>query len=175
MRRFKFEHENQIGLQFENVGQFDVLNIATQASADGPVSVDLVRLLESVPKNGHPSFIFSPISHWFMPKGIDKINIPAVVWGHDQDHFIHRNFDNYRLFDLQIVVTSQEHFEISRSLGCFAATNMLSDPFNAPYEEIVDEIEHKDIDIFFSSTSFDKFLSEKSRFLQKNFKSLRSV
>lgn len=156
----------QLGLEFESVGQFDVLNVATQAIADGAVSTDFTKMLETIPKNGRPNFIFAPISHWFMPEGIDNLDIPLVVWGHDQDHFVHRNYDNYRIFDLQIVVTSQEHFEISRSLGCFAATNMLSDPYNATYEDTADVVVEKDIDIFFSSTGFDKFLSEKSRFLQ---------
>jgi hypothetical protein len=149
----------------QQIGQFCLRNAATQGPNDSSVEDDFSDFVNQLPDDEKPDFILAMVNHWFVPRNLDKSGIPLVRWTHDQDHFVHRNYDNFRLCDLNIVTTSQEHFEMSRGCGVFSASNLLTDPFSASYEDTIPAAKEKDVDILFTSTGFDFFFSDKSRFL----------
>lgn len=149
----------------QRVGQFELRNVATQAAHDCSIEDDFAEFVSRLPADEKPSFALAMVSDWFLPRNIEKSSVPLVMWTHDQDHFMHRNYDNYRFCSLNVVTTSQEHFEMAHGCGIFCASNLLTEPFFATFEKPVQKAGPKDIDLLFTSTGFNFFFSDKSRFL----------
>src|SRR4029077_20443683 len=82
------------------------------------------HFIDSLPAKERPDFIFAMTPLWIPPKNFEKVAIPKIIWYHDGDVFAYRAFDNAALYDVRIVNTSQEHFELGRAFGKFCISNI---------------------------------------------------
>ena len=149
-------------------GQFVVRNVATQAAKnyyDISVEDDFEAFISGLPDEEKPHLLLATVTHWFFPRNFHKVDIPKVLWNHDEDMFLHRIFDHYRQMDVNIVPTSQQQFELSWGCGTFSPSNLLAEPFSTPYQHPRAGAKEKDIDVLFTGAICNKFLAEKARFL----------
>jgi len=147
-------------------GQFVSKQVTNQLETnayDYDFSDPFDKFLKSLPKHETPTFIYSMSPQTILPLHYDRIKIPKIMACHDTDIFLYRGHDNFRLNDLNIVATSQEHFEISRGLNTPVVTNLLCCAMTPtlPRQPKTD----KEIDILFTGSSVTSIHSEKSRFL----------
>jgi len=152
------------------LGQFYIKNVGTQLEENAyPYTHDqsFAEFIESLPENERPEFTMSLVSQWLTPRDFDKIDIPRVLWHHDHDLFIHRFYDNYFAYDVNIACTSQEHFELSQIFGGFVATHHYSDVFGVPFSmpKQRSSIVEKKIDVLITGGgTLESFFRDKSSF-----------
>ncbi len=152
------------------LGQFYIKNVGTQLEENAyPYTHDqsFAEFIESLPESERPQFTMSLVSQWLTPRDFDQVDIPRVLWHHDHDLFIHRFYDNYFAYDVNIACTSQEHFELSQIFGGFVATHHFSDvfgvPFSMPKQRSI-SIE-KNIDVLITGGgTLESFFRDKSSF-----------
>jgi hypothetical protein len=157
------------GLQnpVQRYGSFVVKHVGTQFADNAytyDVSEPLDDFLSDLPAHERPLFLYSMTPQAILPRHYERVVIPKVMWCHDTDLFLYRGYDNFRLNDLNIVTTSQEHFELSRALGTPCASNLLSDTLCMPPRQTSLETE-KVIDVLFTGSAVHTQHSEKSRFM----------
>jgi tetratricopeptide (TPR) repeat protein len=146
------------------VGQFTLYDTCTQTSPAGKDEFDLPKAIDGIGPS--PIMIFASVNHWVVPSGFQETAVPKVLWSHDEDIFLYRNHENLRLFDVIVAATSQQHFELSRTVDSFCVSNIFLDPYCTPYHMPEPAVApDKDIDIIFTGTAFDMFLTDKSEFL----------
>lgn len=150
-------------------GIFKIRSAATQEKHDyypSHINTDLAELIENIPAHEKPDIVYCQVPEWFTPRNLDKVNIPKISWQCDHDYKLFRAFDNYLYYDINICCTSQEQFELSQSLGTFCVSRLLCDPFgySFPPPQEIDNNE-KDIAILATGNVFDRFHTEKARFL----------
>lgn len=122
------------------------------------------EFIDALPVAERPDFIFSLSPQWLVPRNFQAVSVPKVLWCHDADAFIYRNWDNFRLYDVAISTTTQEHFEMTRGNGVFCATNLVLHPLATPLAQATAPSD-KTIDVIFTGSAFHSFHSEKARFL----------
>ncbi len=148
-------------------GPFLVKQVGTQMEANaydyGPHQ-EFDRFIERLPAAERPDFIFALTPLWLPPKNLEKVQIPKVIWCHDGDVFSYRAFDNLNLYDVRIVNTTQEQFELGRAFGKFCASNLMLDPLSGNFPQCRTNVK-KEFDVVFTGSAFDAFHAEKSRFI----------
>lgn len=120
--------------------------------------------IAGLPEDERPDFIFAASPQWIVPKNLNKVAIPTVLWAHDGDVFLYRNVDNFALYDVTICECSQLHFELSNSASSQCVSNIIFHPLAAPFPEAPVNSD-RDIDILFTGSSLTQFHSEKPRFI----------
>ncbi|MBX9633952.1 MAG: hypothetical protein K2X44_03135, partial [Magnetospirillum sp.] len=150
-------------------GQFLVKHVASQLEHNCyddvyDVSKPFDEFIAGLDECDRPEFIFSASPQCILPLNYDRVQIPKLMWCHDTDLFLYRGYDNFLSNTINIVTTSQEHFELSRSLGVPAVSNIMSDTLCMPARE-TRLSEDKDIDILFTGAAVIGLHSEKSRFV----------
>lgn len=122
--------------------------------------------LDERPAAERPDFILAATPQCFLPRGIADVDIPKIAYQHDIDVFADRNWDNYSQFDLSLVCTSFEHFELSRATGVRCASVFQNDPIGQPF--VIGERpaagRKKSIDVLLSGSVLDYSHPEKARF-----------
>ena len=149
-------------------GHFNTVHFNTQICDLDESNLDL-SLSDFIDESGFDrksTILFSLSPQWFMPPDINKVRIPKVLWCHDSDIFYQKNKDNFGQFDLAITSCSQEHFELSNSVGLKCATNMFLHPFVSAQKKIeIGKPADKTVDLVFTGSALDDFHYEKSRFV----------
>ncbi|WP_341913733.1 hypothetical protein [Ferrovibrio terrae] len=149
-------------------GQFLVKHVGTQLEKNAYDSEykptePLDEFIDRLPAEERPLFIWSMSPQAVLPKNYEKVKLPKLMWCHDTDIFLYRGYDNFRLNDINIVSTSQEHFELSRALGTPVVSNIMSDTLCMP-SGAAHLPEQKDIDLLLTGSTVVSFHSEKARF-----------
>ena len=124
------------------------------------------RWLARRPTSEQPDFILATTPQCFLPRNLADVAIPKIAYQHDSDVFIDRNWDNYRQFDLSLVATSFEHFELGRATGARCASMFQNDPIGQPFVIGAPPPpgRRKSIDILLSGSILDYSHPEKARF-----------
>ncbi|MDB5406888.1 MAG: hypothetical protein JWL84_1800, partial [Rhodospirillales bacterium] len=122
------------------------------------------EFIRDLPASERPDIVFALSPQWLIPANFEQVDVPKVLWSHDEDVFLYRNVENFALYDVAICACSQAHFELSRSAGIFCASNVIFSPLATPFPE-ASLPERKDIDLLFTGSGLDEFHSEKPRFI----------
>lgn len=122
------------------------------------------EFIDSLPDHEKPDVIFALSPQWLLPKNFHKVNVPKVLWSHDPDVFLYRNRENYSLYDVIICISSQEHFEMSRSSNAYCAANIMLHPLHVPFP-LAKIPKEKKIDLLFTGSALSSFHTEKPRFM----------
>lgn len=147
--------------------QFLVRNVGTQLSAnalDYQCSQSFAVEIAATPAPDRPFFVFSGTPQWFIPRDLKAAGIPTILWCHDTELFYHRMSDNYNIFDISVVCTSQEHFEVSRASGSVAASNFFGDMLVLPFFGAAPDL-NKEWDLIFTGTTLDSEQTDRVTFL----------
>ena len=147
--------------------QFLVRNVGTQLSAnalDYQCSQSFAAEIAATPAADRPFFVFSGTPQWFIPRDLKAAGIPTILWCHDTELFYHRMSDNYNIFDISVVCTSQEHFEVSRASGSVAASNFFGDMLVLPFFGAAPDL-NKEWDLIFTGTTLDSEQTDRVTFL----------
>lgn len=124
----------------------------------------LDTFIDSLPAVERPRFLFSASPQFLLPEGYERVRQGRYMWCHDTDLFLYRGYDNFRANTVNIVTTSQEHFELSRALGVPAAANLMSDTLCMPAHP-TRRGGTKDIDVLLTGGSVLTLHSEKARWI----------
>lgn len=122
------------------------------------------RFIDEVPASERPDFIMALSPQWIVPRDFHRVAVPRILWSHDEDVFLYRNVENFRLYDAAICQCSQAHFEMTRGAGVFATSSIMFHPMATPCP-IAKAGAEKDIDVLFTGSPFDPFHAEKPRFM----------
>ncbi len=148
-------------------GRFLVKYVASQLTDNAYLyepHMPFDRFIEMLTAEDRPDFIFAATPQWIPPKNFEKVSIPKVIWCHDTDVFIYRAHDNLALFDVQIVNTSQEQFELGRIFGGFCVSNLMLEPLS-PRCPDSHPVQPKDFDVIFTGQALSIHHPEKARFI----------
>lgn len=150
-------------------GNFTVAHVASQLPENAypyGLSEPFDEFIDGLPTDEKPDFIFAMTPQWVVPRNFGKAKVPKVIWCHDTDIFLYRAQENLAQYDVKIVMISQEHFELSRTLGGGCVSNIMSSTLCSPFPDVKRvPREDKDIDVLFSGAALTEFTSEKARFV----------
>jgi hypothetical protein len=148
-------------------GQFEVSHYATQFDRNAwpnELNDPFDTFIDGLGPQERPDFIFSQTPQWMLPRNFERVTVPRVLWCHDTDVFFSRAADNLAAFDMRLMCTSQEHFELQHALGVPCMSSLLTEPMCMPPPRPVLKLE-KDIDVVFTGAALNVLHSEKPRFL----------
>lgn len=149
-------------------GQFEIKHVGSQLEKNAyeyELTDPFDQFIASLPVNEKPDLIFLATPQWFLPKNFELVTVPKVVWLHDSDFFMYRCYENYFKFDVCVVATSQEHFEMSRAFTGRFVSNLFSDTL-LRMPEVEEEVSvDRPVDILFTGSAIQTVNSEKSRFM----------
>lgn len=152
------------------LGQFSVFNVATQL-AENALSTKLEDEFEFSLKESFADkvdLIVSQTPQWIVPRGLGKIDVPKVLWAHDSDFMLAKNYAYYQSFNCINVSMSQEHFEMRKSLDVFCMANNFADSLQTPWQGQLKSGSKPvgKIDVFFSGAALSSPMLDRAHLIK---------